>query len=985
MAGAKTQPGPCIDGNAMRIALKAILEPGQVTEVRALGVSNGAYRKPHVVSGYFTDLEKLVDETARIASCARGVYFIPNPINPALLARAVNRLRPAQDKEPLTADVDVTCRRWFLVDCDALRPSGIGASDAEHQNALTCAHSIAEWLASRGWPAPILADSGNGGHLLYRVELPSNDEGLIQRCLGALAFFFDGESVVVDRSVFNPARIWKLYGTYARKGDNAAERPHRLSSVIRIPESPQVVSAELLHGLAELGPKEHEQEGSGRQTRHRPLGLHEWIARNLPDAHGPFEWKGGRRWIIDVCPWNANHRNRSAYIVELPNGAIAAGCHHSSCAGNHWASLREFFDSKDPRHQRDSRPDPSGPATDGPLVAGDLVPAAASALSEEWVPRGFRVKTDGVYAASDEGEFRICSRLEVLALARGFEGENWGRLIRVIDRDGVVHDWVMPMEMMASDGTEIRARLLNMGLEIEPTARARQYLSRFIQLAHPTTKVRSVDRLGWHDGVFVFPDQSFGDSVGERVIFQLGRDWPHKLKVSGTLEDWTSNIGRLCAGNSRLVFAVSCAFAGPLLPILQEPGGGFHLRGPSSCGKTTCLLAAGSVWGGGTGNGYIDSWKATGNGLEALAASHTHGLLCLDELGQADPKEVSETTYALANGTGKSRMNRLIQARKSLEWLLIYLSSGEVSLAEQIKLAGTRIHAGQEVRFCDIEADAGRGLGAFEQLHGANSPAEFAKRIADAATRHYGSPIRTFLQALTVRKDDLFQDARQTKSTFLKRNVPPGASGEVIRAAARFGTAAAGGELASALGITGWRTGEALAAAEACFRCWLRSRGTAGALDEISAIRQVRGFLQCHGNSRFQILSRDKNRQLTERVPNRAGFMTEVEGEIVYLIFSEPFRDEVCRGFDYQAVARVLHRRGFLLVQEGSRRLQYLKRIPGSAKDRIRLYAVKASILADEENCQIGSGDTGDIGDIDCKQLTNDNQSAVEASSGTTK
>jgi uncharacterized protein (DUF927 family) len=120
--------------------------------------------------------------------------------------------------------------------------------------------------------------------------------------------------------------------------------------------------------------------------------------------------------------------------------------------------------------------------------------------------------------------------------------------------------------------------------------------------------------------------------------------------------------------------------------------------------------------------GCIVSWKSTQNGLEALAAAHNHGLLCLDELGQSDPREVAECIYALSNGRGMQRMTRTVAPKKTLVWSILFLASGEISLAEHVQLANRRTRAGQEVRLCDIPADAGEGLGAFENVHGFSSP-----------------------------------------------------------------------------------------------------------------------------------------------------------------------------------------------------------------------------------------------------------------------
>lgn len=217
-------------------AMNLILEPGQVTELRALGVSTESYRRPHTVSGYFDfdNIEVLARAAIELSPYSKGVYFIPNPVNTALLARAANHVCPI-NQEPLTSDSDITARRWLLVDIDAKRPSGISSTDAEHNAAIDKARQILDVLGGKGWPQPILADSGNGAHLLYRVDLPVNGGDLVKRILQGLAVMFDDEHSEVDTSVHNPARIWKLYGTFSRKGDDVADRPHRMARILEAP------------------------------------------------------------------------------------------------------------------------------------------------------------------------------------------------------------------------------------------------------------------------------------------------------------------------------------------------------------------------------------------------------------------------------------------------------------------------------------------------------------------------------------------------------------------------------------------------------------------------------------------------------------------------------------------------------------------------------------------------------------------------------
>ena len=149
-------------------------------------------------------------------------------MEPALLARAENRI-----KRPLhqtTSDRDILRRRWLPVDFDAVRPAGVSATEEEKATALWRAREVRDHLQEAGWPEPVVGDSGNGAHLLYPVDLPNDAESLelVRGVLEALSFRFSDGQVSVDTTTANAARIWKLYGTTARKGDSTEDRPHRV-------------------------------------------------------------------------------------------------------------------------------------------------------------------------------------------------------------------------------------------------------------------------------------------------------------------------------------------------------------------------------------------------------------------------------------------------------------------------------------------------------------------------------------------------------------------------------------------------------------------------------------------------------------------------------------------------------------------------------------------------------------------------------------
>jgi hypothetical protein len=227
-------PFRVIEPDEVRKALALVRRPLSVIEIRALDAQLNGQRYSGTVYGYFDSDDACVDAVSNVQSAA-GIYITMNPVNRQLLARAVNRLKYARKGDPLTVDHDILRRHCFLIDIDAERSPGISATDEEKAKAMEKARQIYKFLKERGWTEPIVADSGNGYHLLYRIDLPVDDERLCEKTLAALADRFKGDGAKLDRSVHNPARIMRLYGTRACKGDSTKERPHRMSQIIATP------------------------------------------------------------------------------------------------------------------------------------------------------------------------------------------------------------------------------------------------------------------------------------------------------------------------------------------------------------------------------------------------------------------------------------------------------------------------------------------------------------------------------------------------------------------------------------------------------------------------------------------------------------------------------------------------------------------------------------------------------------------------------
>lgn len=351
------------DANEIIHALRLWFQAGDVFEVRVLDAVSADYRREHIESGYF-DYEHIsaIPEALKRLLSFRGVYVTVNPVNPDLLARAVNRLRPA-GRNPTTADTDIVRRRWLLIDCDPRRASGVSSSNSEHESALAKAREIRDGLSSLGWPDPIMTDSGNGAQLMYRIDLPADDGELVRRVIGEIAKA-SSEQVAIDTSVHNPARIWRLPGTMNCKGDSIPERPHRMARILDEPQDIVPVSREQMQDIVSYQNEDTQTDVPDDEWKHTmpAFDLDSWIAQYCPELGSPQPWKGGRKWIFPVCPFNEAHTNKSAVLIQEPSGAVAFKCHHNGCSGNDWRALRELREPGcyDRREEANSDVDLSG-------------------------------------------------------------------------------------------------------------------------------------------------------------------------------------------------------------------------------------------------------------------------------------------------------------------------------------------------------------------------------------------------------------------------------------------------------------------------------------------------------------------------------------------------------------------------------------------------------------------------------------------------
>lgn len=620
--------------------------------------------------------------------------------------------------------------------------------------------------------------------------------------------------------------------------------------------------------------------------------------------------------------WNDYHQThglnatKEAIMSARPSTASPQAKDASQKEQEHWQA--EVLPLHPDRHDKSAH---------GPDLPNGFVFQGNRLCARETVGRGDDAKQELV---------PISSPIRVLAETSDEHGRGYGRLLEWQDSAGRARQWAMPVRsLVPRNGEDVFTSLLDAGLPFIDLGRKRK-LAEYLMACQPDKRITCVERTGWYGNAYVLPQGTIG---AEGVILQTAGYAANDFTERGTLAKWQQEVAALAVGNSRLCFALSLAFAAPLLTLVGMEGGGFHLKGESTDGKTTIMKAAASVYG--NPDRYCQTWRATGNAIEGIANRRNDALLCLDEIGEQAGKDVGKTAYMLANGQGRGRLKQDGELRERKAWRLLFLSTGELSLEDHASEDGTRTQAGMEVRTIQIPSDTGQ-YGAFEQLHGMEDGRTFADTLKAHADSQHGTAFPAYIGALAADMEPHREHLRGEIKRLAVELAPHGAGNQVGRAINRFALVAAAGELATKLGVTGWPEGEAIRAVRVCLKAWLAERGHLGNQEDAATLMQIRAFMRAHQYTRFVDLS-DPN----HRPANVVGYRrnpTQGTNEALEFWVDPSGWIEITSGRDARKAAKLSAKAGYLLSGEG--RYQLLRPILDGK--RTRVYVLTDRVLADE-------------------------------------
>lgn len=303
-------------------------------------------------SGIFNNDDDFIREVSKFDKDPYILYFVFNELKDA--TEAFPQLNKFIYGASAIKDSDVKYRRWLMLDFDPIREGNvkdIPSTDEELNNAHMKAIEVYRFLESNGFPQPIVCESGNGYHLMYRLENIENSKRVLDDIKGFLNYIamrFTDSKVDCDTKNINAARLTKLYSTKSRKGGNTQNRPHRFSRIIKVPDEIKTVDYKKIEEFSkEYSTRSNVEPINNQRSSYSNNGnsfnIDDFLSSNgievLKEDRG---YDNSRKIVLKTCPFHPEHGKDSAIYVS--DKGITFTCFHQTCSGNTWKDLRLMFD-----------------------------------------------------------------------------------------------------------------------------------------------------------------------------------------------------------------------------------------------------------------------------------------------------------------------------------------------------------------------------------------------------------------------------------------------------------------------------------------------------------------------------------------------------------------------------------------------------------------------------------------------------------------
>ena len=519
-------------------------------------------------------------------------------------------------------------------------------------------------------------------------------------------------------------------------------------------------------------------------------------------------------------------------------------------------------------------------------------------------PKNYVCNENGLFKveknrAGEYEQIRIGSPITFLGIGRDENSNGWGVLLEWKSPDGLTRRHLVLFSTLHKPGNEWAEALSDKGYVVNPKHRSsiQDFLCQMGEL-NPDKILSFPRKIGWHDNSYVFPKEVIGDGD---IVAQIPLNGRNLYAEGGSEEEW-NKVAQYAVGNIPFEFALATAFAAPLMRLAGiDTGSCLHFQGVSSCGKTTCLELAASVWG---SRDHKGSWRVTDNALESVAMLSNDNLLILDEISQVNGKALGNIAYMVANGEGKGRANRNGDIKEGKKWLTLALSSGEESLAYKMA-QDEEVKGGQLVRFLDIPVEPTM----VSNLHGYADAGKLADAVKHLTAKNYGFAGKKFVEYLVKHYDRLTANLPDWVDALADSLVPSNADGQVKRSAKTFALIQHAGEFAQKARLLPVEMDIAKCVKTMC-DLWLEKRGTIGSSEEDKIVKEVSTYLTLNGKHLFE----DEGGVLLGY--KRIGYRRKFNSKTEYYMRKEIFFSEVVKSDNKKLVFKALKNAGMLVCDK---------------------------------------------------------------------